>query len=87
MIVRTPLQRLLKERGIPAARIEALLRDRLGGRAPSQRQFLRWRHTANIRRKDMVRILWAVRVAANDPSIRMENLFDLDPDNEANWTD
>jgi hypothetical protein len=35
----------------------------------------------------MVRILWAVRETSNDQSVRIEDLFDLDPDNEANWHD
>lgn len=83
----TPLQQFLVTRGIPSARLEALLEDRLKERARSRRQFLRWRRTANIRRKDMVRILWAAREAAHDPTVRMEDLFDLDPANEANWRD
>lgn len=87
MSTRTPLQRFLVERGIPSARLEALLEERLKGRAPSRRQFLRWRRTANIRRKDMVRILWAAREAAHDSTVRMDEIFDLDPDNEANWRD
>jgi len=35
----------------------------------------------------MVRILWAVREAANDPGIHIEDVFDLSPDNEENWQD
>jgi hypothetical protein len=87
MNARTPLQSFLRARGIPSARLEALLHERLAGRAPSRRQFLRWRRTANIRRKDMVRILWAARQASQDPTLRIEELFDLDPDNDANWRD
>jgi hypothetical protein len=83
----TPLQQFLVTRGIPSARLEALLEERLKGRAPSRRQFLRWRRTGNIRRKDMVRILWAAREAAHDPAVRIDDLFDVDPDNEANWRD
>lgn len=87
MSARTPLERFLNERGIPSARLEALLYARMEGRAPSRRQFLRWRSTANIRRKDMVRILWAAREAAHDPTVRIDELFDLDPDNDENWRD
>jgi hypothetical protein len=36
-------------------------------------------------RKNMVRLLWAVREAAGDATIRMEDIIDLDPDNPANW--
>jgi hypothetical protein len=57
------------------------------GRAPTRNTVARWRQTENIRRKDMVRLLWAVRVASNDPSLTIEQLFDLDPDNEKNWND
>jgi hypothetical protein len=35
----------------------------------------------------MVRILWAIREIANDPNVRMEDLFDLDPDNPSHWLD
>ena len=87
MSTRTPLQHFLVERGIPSARLDALLEDRLKGRAPSRRQFLRWRRTANIWRKDMIRILWAAREAAHDPTVRIHEIFDLDPENEANWRD
>lgn len=77
----TPLQKWLDARGLPAARVEAKLRGRLQGRAPNRRQFIRWRlGRVDIRRKDMVRILWAVREAAGDPTVRMEELFDLSPD-------
>ena len=33
----------------------------------------------------MVRILWAVREAAQDQNISIEDLFDLDPHNAENW--
>ena len=85
---KTPLQLWLNARGVPSARVEAKLRERLEGRAPSRQQFARWRKgRVDIRRKDMVRILWAVREAANDPNVRIDDLFDLSPDNEANWRD
>ena len=35
----------------------------------------------------MVRILWAVREAVQDESIQLQDLFDLDPSNPANWQD
>jgi hypothetical protein len=41
----------------------------------------------DIRRKDMVRFLWGVREAANDETIQLEDLFDLDPNNPENWMD
>lgn len=48
----------------------------------------RWRlDRRDVRRKDMVRILWAVRLVMNDSTVRIEELFDLDPDNEDNWRD
>lgn len=84
----TPLSALLKRRGIPAARIEAKLRERLAGRAPSRQQFMRWRRgRPDLQRKNMVRILWAVREVASDPDIRLEDLFDLDPASEEIWRD
>ena len=48
----------------------------------------RWRlDRRDVRRKDMVRILWAARFVSNNPDIRMEELFDLDPENPDNWRD
>jgi hypothetical protein len=84
---RTRLQRFLKQRGIPSARVEAKLRERMGAAAPSRRQFERWRFgRVDVRRKDMVRILWGAREVADDPSIQIDDLFDLDPNNPDNWT-
>jgi hypothetical protein len=84
----TPLQRYLDRNGIPSAAVEALLRERLGERAPHRKTMTRWRlDRRDIRRKDMVRILWAVRLAARDPTVRMEELFDLDPENPDHWND
>ena len=83
----TRFQRTIDARSVTSARIEALLRERMQGRAPTRNTVARWRQTENIRRKDMVRLLWAVRIASNDPSLSIEQLFDLDPDNEENWTD
>jgi hypothetical protein len=87
MTRRTLLQRFLGQKGIPSARLEAKLRERLHGRTPSRQQLYRWRSTENIRRKDMVRILWAARELANDPDVQMAEIFDLDPENESNWRD
>lgn len=87
-VVRTPLQRLLKDRQISSAQIEAKLRERLGDRAPDPKVVLRWRlGRSEPRRKNMVRLLWAVREAADDPTIRIEDIVDLDPNNPANWED
>ena len=83
----TRFQRAIDARGVASARVEALLRERMQGRAPTRNTVARWRQTENIRRKDMVRLLWAVRVASNDPTLTMDQLFDLDPDNEENWND
>jgi len=84
----TPLQQYLDTNGIPSARVEAKLRERLHGRSPSRQQFSRWRlGRADVRRKDMVRILWAVREASGNPQVRIEELFNLDPQNGANWQD
>ena len=84
----TRLQRFLKQRGIPSARVEKALRQRLGSKTPSRRQVERWRlGKVDIRRKDMVRILWGVQEAANDRTIQIGDLFDLDPDNPENWSD
>lgn len=84
----TPLQRYLETHEIPAARIESKLRERLQGRCPSRQQFGRWRlGRTETRRKDMVRILWAVREASGNPEVRIEELFDLDPENADVWLD
>jgi hypothetical protein len=83
---RTLLQQLLDARGIPYARIDAELQKRMGNRAPDAKLTMRWRlGDAEPRRKNMVRLLWAVREAAGDATIRMEDIIDLDPDNPANW--
>jgi hypothetical protein len=84
----TLLQQWLTVRGVPSAQVEKKLQERLHGRAPSRRQFARWRQgRVDIRRKDMVRILWAIREVTDDQSIRIEELFDLDPDDTEIWTD
>lgn len=84
----TPLQQFLDRNRLPVARVEAILRERLDGRAPSRIQFMRWRlGRVDPQRTDMVRILWAVRHAVGNPSIRMDELFDLDPAHSANWMD
>ena len=82
----TPLQKCLDRLGIPSSRVEEKLRARLSGTWPSRQQMARWRHgRAEVRRKDMVRILWAVREVSGDPDVRIEDLFDLDPGNPDNW--
>ena len=83
----TRFQRAIDARGVTSARIEALLRERMQGRAPTRNTLARWRQTENIRREDMVRLLWAVRTASNDPTLTIEQLFDLDPNNAENWND
>jgi hypothetical protein len=84
----TLLQQYLDRNGIPSAVVEAALRERLGGRAPHRKTVARWRlDRRDVRRKDMVRILWAVRLAAGNPHVPIEELFDLDPDNPDNWRD
>jgi hypothetical protein len=86
--VETPLQRYLDAKGLPSARVEAKLRERLHGRTPGRLQFARWRlGRVDIRRKDMVRVLWAVRTATGNLDVRIEELFDLDPENSENWRD
>ncbi|PYQ25516.1 MAG: hypothetical protein DMF56_27270 [Acidobacteria bacterium] len=78
----------MQARGISSGRIVASLQQRLGDEAPDTKQMLRWRNgLTEARRKNMVRVLWAIRVAAKDPSIRIEEVFDLDPDSAANWED
>jgi hypothetical protein len=84
----TPLAGWLRRNGIPSARVEAKLRERLLGRAPSRQQFFRWRSgRVDVQRKDMVRILWAVREVSGNSEIRVEQLFDLDPASDDNWRD
>lgn len=84
----TLLQQFLDANGIASARVEAKLHDKLQGRAPSRQQFSRWRlGRVDIRRKDMVRILWAVRKASNNESVCMDELFNLDPASEEIWQD
>jgi hypothetical protein len=84
----TRLQQYLVRNGIPSARVEAKLRERLEGRAPSRKQMARWRQRkAEIRRKDMVRLLWAVRAVSHNPDLRIEELFELDPESDEIWRD
>jgi hypothetical protein len=84
----TLLQQYLDRHGIPSAVVEAALRERLGGRAPHRKTVARWRlDRRDVRRKDMVRILWAVRSVSGDSDVRIDELFDLDPDNPVNWRD
>lgn len=84
----TLLQKWLDDHGVPAARVQAKLQERLQGRAPSRQQLARWRlGRVDIRRKIMVRILWAVREVSNNPTVRLEELFDLVPEHEETWQD
>lgn len=84
----TPLQQYLDDHDIPAAQVEAVLRARLEGRAPSRRQLLRWRlGRVEPQRKQMVRILWAIRELSRNPSLTIEAIFDFEPGNEENWRD
>jgi len=86
--VETPLQRLLDDRGIASARLEAKLRERLGDRAPAEKDLRRWRlGRVEPRRKNWVRLLWAVREITGEPGIRIEDIVDLDPNNPAIWED
>jgi len=85
-LVHAPLQSLLKRRHIPFARLDEKLRERMGDDAPDPKVVLRWRlGQSEPRRKNMVRVLWAVRELTNDPTIRIEDIFDFDPANPANW--
>jgi hypothetical protein len=86
--LKTPLQAFLDRRGIPSARIEARLRDRLQGRAPGRRKMARIRlGRVDPRRKEMIQILWAVREAAEDADVRLQDLFNIDPSDPENWQD
>ena len=82
------LQEWLVRNAIPSARLEAKLRERLDGRAPSRQQVLRWRlHGVDMRRKDMVRVLWAARLLSNDRNLQLQDLFNVDPENDEIWQD
>jgi len=84
----TPLQIALDIRNITAAAVERKLREVLAGRAPSRQQLGRWRlGSVDIRRKDMVRILWAVRQVAQDETIQLGELFAIDPSADEIWRD
>jgi hypothetical protein len=86
--VETPLQRFLDQREIPSARVEAKLRERLEGKSPGIRKMARIRlGRTDPRRKDMVQILWAVRQITEDVHVRLEDLFNLDPEDQGNWQD
>jgi hypothetical protein len=82
------LQEWLVRNAIPSARLEAKLRERLQGRAPSRQQVLRWRrHGVDMRRKDMVRVLWAAREISNDHNLQLQDLFNVDPGSDEIWMD
>lgn len=77
---RTLLQAYLNRNGIPAAWVEK--------EGPFARETLRrWRlGEVEMRRKQMVRVLGTLRRITRRP-VRMEEIFDLDPDNPDNWRD
>ena len=77
----------LRQRAIPIGRVDAALRRRLGSRAPDIKTFRRWVKLGNVKRKDMLRVLWAVRETLGDQSVQLADLFDLNPDDERNWID
>ena len=78
----------LRNRAVPLSRVEATLRRRLGLRAPDRKTFRRWmRSGGNVKRKDMLRLLWAVRETLSDSTVQLAELFDMDPDSERNWQD
>jgi hypothetical protein len=82
----TRFQQFLDKRNIPSARIETKLQERLEGIAPGRRKMARIRlDRTDPTRKDMVYILWAVREVAADPGLQMEDLFNLDANDPANW--
>lgn len=84
--VETALQRFLDGRGIPSARVEAKLRERLELRAPGRAKMARLRlGRKDPSRTEMVQILWAVREVSGDPDVRLEDLFNLDPNDPDNW--
>lgn len=87
--VETPLERLLNERNISPARLAAKLRERLGeDRTPKDQVIRRWRFgRMEPRRKAWVRLLWAIRELAGDPTIQIADIVDLDPNNPDNWKD
>jgi hypothetical protein len=83
----TRLQQFLDRHEIPSAWVERILRQRLAGRAPSDKQMTRWRlDRVDIRRKTMVRIRWAVQQIVGR-EVGIEELFDFDPANPLNWED
>lgn len=83
----TLFESLLRRRGIRPARLEAKLREKLRHRSPDRKQLARWRLGKNEpRRKEMVRLLWAVREVTGDHNIQIYDLFDFDVHNPDNWT-
>jgi hypothetical protein len=83
----TRLQQFLDRHEIPSAWVERTLRQRLKGRAPSDKQMARWRlDRVDIRRKTMVRIRWAIEQLVHR-TVDINELFDFDPDNPLNWED
>lgn len=84
----TPLQKTMDALGIPSARLEAKVRARLQRPNPDRRQYSRWRlGRSEPGRKDMLRILWALRELSGQANLRIDDLFDFDPENPENWHD
>jgi hypothetical protein len=82
----TVFQRLLDDNRIKPATLHSLLVRRLGPRAPSTLQLRRWRMArTDIKRTRMAQVLWALRILTNNPRLRADEVFDLNPDNPANW--
>lgn len=75
MTPKTLLQAFLVQNGIPAARMEREAKA-------SRRQMTRWRQEErpNIGLKQMIRLLRAAR-RITGKLVRMDELFDLEPDN------
>ena len=76
----TLLQHYLDRKGISAARLER--------EGPFPRETLRrWRlGEGDIRRKQMVRVLGVLRRVTHE-DVRMDEIFNLDPDDPDNWID
>jgi len=74
------LQQYLNAHGISSASVEREAKT-------TRQQMYRWRRRPgeDILRTNMVRVLGAVRKLSRNPSVRMEELFDLDPENPENW--
>lgn len=73
----TRLQSWLDTNGFTSAQLER--------KVPMSRQSMtKVRAGRDVRRKTMIRILRAARDLKNDPMVKMDDLFDLDPDSPLN---